>query len=211
MRALKLIVVGALFVAGFLLVQGYAQQASLMAGEGGKPAVAIAPSPARQLSPEKPVPAAPLEVVAEAPPDVEPVPELEPEPEPQPAVSMVTPSHRRAKSHRRAPKALALIVPAPVEPDEALRAALRQHHTALERCYDRELRTRATFEGTMLISISVTADGRVVRASVEEAGPREAAVGACMVARIRELKLPRLSSDADVTLPIQLQAVEPRS
>ncbi|MHB8873631.1 MAG: AgmX/PglI C-terminal domain-containing protein [Myxococcaceae bacterium] len=209
MRPVKLFVGVALFAAALFFFQLSAQQASLLAGEANRCSNVAAPAFAWRLSPERSPEGTAPEAPEEA--DAEVFPDLAPLTRPPPAATWRAPVKRRAARPRPPPLPLASRAPALIEPEEALRTALRQNRFALERCYDQELRRQATFDGTVIISLSVTAGGRVVRASVDQAGAREAAVGACIVGRLRALRLPMLSSDAEVTVPIRLRAVGPQA
>ncbi len=112
-------------------------------------------------------------------------------------------------AHRR-PRVMASVAPALdptlTEPGDAVRAALRLKRPALEHCYEEELKKQAAFDGFVVVAISVAANGTVLGASVEEAGRRDARVGACIVAQLKRLKLPPLTEEADLQIPIRLQS-----
>ncbi len=99
--------------------------------------------------------------------------------------------------------------PAPVEPEDAIRMALRLKRSQFEYCYQRELKKQAAFSGFLVVAVSVTAEGTVTDARVQEGNPRDAAVGGCIVAQLRTMKLPLLTSDADLIIPIRLEAKDP--
>ena len=69
-----------------------------------------------------------------------------------------------------------------------------------------KLRERLTQRG---VALSLSASGTVIEARVQEGNRRDAVVGACIVAQLRTLKLPQLTSEADLLIPIRLQAREP--
>ena len=99
--------------------------------------------------------------------------------------------------------------PVPVEPEDAVRMALRLKRSQFEYCYQRELKKQAAFSGFVVVSLSVTSEGTVTDAHVQEGNSRDAAVGGCIVAQLRTLKLPQLTSDADLIIPIRLEAKDP--
>lgn len=96
-----------------------------------------------------------------------------------------------------------------VEPEDAIRLALRGKRASFERCYENELKKQAAFSGYFLVAVSVSAKGQVLEAKVQEANRRDAIVGACIVAAMRTIRLPLLTSDADLLIPIRLEAKEP--
>ncbi|MDP1826969.1 MAG: AgmX/PglI C-terminal domain-containing protein [Archangium sp.] len=130
--------------------------------------------------------------VVEAPP-------VDPEPEPTPTVTRRRIKRPVAKAE---PSAL-------VAPEDAIRMVLRRKRAAFEHCYEQELRKQASFDGFVVVSMSVAADGSVTDVRVEEASRRDAVVGACIVAQLRQLKLPPLTEEADLLIPIRLQAKKP--
>ena len=108
------------------------------------------------------------------------------------------------------PKAIEAIVRNPeVEPEDAIRMALRGKRAAFEHCYETELKKQASFSGFIVIALSLAANGKVTDARVHEGNRRDAVVGACIVAALRTLQLPALTSEADLLIPIRLQAKEP--
>ncbi len=146
----------------------------------------------------------PRETILPQPPEPEPKPdwglEFDADAEPPP-----TPMRRL-----RRPR----VVAAPVqesgllEPADAVRIALRSKRGEFERCYDQELKKQAAFDGFVLVSLDVARDGSVLGASVAEGSRRDAHVGACIVATLRRLKLPALTEDAELQIPIRLQSHE---
>lgn len=94
----------------------------------------------------------------------------------------------------------------PAAPEDALRMALRRKRMVFEHCYEMELKKQAAFNGFVVLSVSVTVDGRITDAHVEEGSRRDAAVGACIAAQLRQLKLPPVSEEADLLVPIRLEA-----
>jgi hypothetical protein len=116
---------------------------------------------------------------------------------------------KTARNHRKVQVGFASEAAPATEPDAAMRMALRQNRSLLERCYENELKKRATFNGYLVVSLTLSEDGRVVRATIEQAGGSSAEVGACITARLKSLKLPKLTSDAELILPIRLEAKEP--
>ena len=96
-----------------------------------------------------------------------------------------------------------------IEPEDAVRAALRSKRAQFEYCYQRELKKQAAFSGFVVVALSVSAQGRVTNAHVQEGNPRDALVGGCIAAQLRTLKLPVLSCDADLLIPIRLEAKDP--
>ena len=96
-----------------------------------------------------------------------------------------------------------------VEPEDAIRMALRGKRASFEHCYQTELKKQASFSGFIVVALSLSASGQVTDARVQEGNRRDAVVGACIVAQLRTLKLPALTSEADLLIPIRLQAREP--
>lgn len=122
------------------------------------------------------------------------------EPGPEPTVTR----------HRRFKRAVAKVEPSSlVAPEDAIRMVLRRKRAAFEHCYEQELKKQASFDGFVVVSMSLSADGRVTDVRVEEASRRDAVVGACIVAQLRQLKLPALTEEADLLIPIRLEAKKP--
>ncbi len=96
-----------------------------------------------------------------------------------------------------------------VEPEDAVRLALRGKRASFERCYELELKKQAAFSGFIVVAVSVSAAGQVLEAKVQEGNRRDAVVGACIASALRTMRLPALTSDADLLIPIRLQAKEP--
>ena len=113
---------------------------------------------------------------------------------------------RVTKRHRRHRAVEVQPVSPLIAPEDAIRTALRRKRTSLERCYEQELKKQATFDGFVVVSMSLSAAGKVTEAHVEEGTRRDARVGACIVAQLRLLRLPPLTEDADLLIPIRLQA-----
>ncbi len=99
--------------------------------------------------------------------------------------------------------------PLEVDPADAMRMALRGKRASFEHCYEQELKKQASFNGFIVVALSLSANGTVTDARVQEGNLRDAVVGACIVAQLRTLKLPMLTSEADLLIPIRLQASEP--
>jgi hypothetical protein len=117
-------------------------------------------------------------------------------------------------------KQVAFVRPAPIyisgnaeadapKPEDAVRLALRSKRLVFEHCYELELRKQAIFSGFVVLSMSVSASGAVTHTRVVEGSKREAAVGSCIASKLRTLKLPDLAYDADLILPIRLDAKVP--
>ena len=96
-----------------------------------------------------------------------------------------------------------------VEPEDAIRMGLRSKRASFEHCYETELKKQAAFSGFILVALSLSASGKVTEARVQEGNRRDAVVGACIVAALRTMKLPALTSEAELLIPIRLQAREP--
>jgi|GEM_PF-2229202 len=103
----------------------------------------------------------------------------------------------------------ALVVGGEVKPEDAIRMALRSKRASFEHCYEQELKKQASFSGFIVVALSLSATGRVTDAHVQEGNRRDAVVGACIVGQLRTMKLPPLTSEADLLIPIRLQAREP--
>jgi hypothetical protein len=101
--------------------------------------------------------------------------------------------------------ALLLSTSAPrTEPEAAVRALVTQLRPALEACYEHGLK-RGARSGEIVLALSVSRSGRWRGARVAEASRGQAAVGRCMARRLRESRLPPLSSSARLEVPIRLQ------
>lgn len=96
------------------------------------------------------------------------------------------------------------------KPEDAIRLALRRKQRMFEHCFEMELRKQAPFSGNLLVELSVSVEGLVTRAVVTEGNQRESAVGACIAAQMRTIKLPALAYEADLIIPIRLEAKPPR-
>ena len=70
-------------------------------------------------------------------------------------------------------------------------------------------RLQSAFDGFVVVALSVSADGRISGVRLEEASKRDAAVGACIVGQLRQIKLPPLTEEADLMIPIRLEAKKP--
>jgi hypothetical protein len=121
-----------------------------------------------------------------------------------PAVAPEPETTRRIK--RAAPKVEPSTL---IAPEDAIRMVLRRKRAAFEHCYAQELKKQAAFDGVVVVSMSLSSDGRVTDVRVEEASRRDAVVGACIVAQLRQLKLPPLTEEADLLIPIRLEAKKP--
>ncbi len=130
--------------------------------------------------------------------------ELEAEPE-LPVAPLVKKLRRSAVARPVAPVPTSTAV----EPQDAIRIALRSKRASFEHCYEQELKKQASFSGFIVVALSLSAAGKVTEARVQEGSRRDAVVGACIVAQLRTLKLPPLTSEADLLIPIRLQAREP--
>jgi hypothetical protein len=86
-----------------------------------------------------------------------------------------------------------------------LREAVRSNRGALERCYDRELKRDHPATGTVVIALVVNRSGRVSRVRVAQAAREQEEVGACLVGKLRRLKLPAQRSRVAVLLPVRLR------
>ncbi len=130
-----------------------------------------------------------------------PEPTAEQDTEPEPA---------QAVRPKRASRAVVKAEPSTlIAPEDAIRMVLRRKKAAFEHCYELELRKQAAFDGFVMVSLSLSADGSVSNVRIEEASRRDAAVGACIVAQLRQLKLPPLTEEADLLIPIRLEAKKP--
>ena len=153
---------------------------------------------------QAPLPPAP---VPEAITDVAPA-SLEEEVAPQAEVEVAQVVKKPRRIRPVAPIA-ASAVSSEVEPEDAIRIALRSKRASFEHCYEQELKKQASFSGFIVVAVSVSASGHVTEARVQEGNRRDAVVGACIVAQLRTMKLPPLTSEADLLIPIRLQAREP--
>jgi hypothetical protein len=129
-----------------------------------------------------------------------------PPPAPSPAPAPIV---KKARLHVSPAPAAATVARNEVEPEDAIRIGLRSKRASFEHCYEQELKKQAAFSGFILVALSLSSSGRVTDARVQEGNRRDAVVGACIVAAIRTMKLPALTSEADLLIPIRLQAREP--
>lgn len=111
--------------------------------------------------------------------------------------------HRKVSSRAVAPVAAESVL---VAPEDAIRMALRRKRAGLERCYNDELKKQAAFDGFIVVGLSLSADGRVTEAHLDQATRRDAQVGTCIVGLLRQLQLPPLSEEVDLIIPIRLEA-----
>ncbi len=221
MRVVKLLMLGVmLFAAGVCFEQAWQSSRdvserlsateSLSNGEmNALPLVSVLDFEIRRPAPTTPSVPPPEAVAKSEEPEVSPLVEETLEPAPQPT--------RRSRSSRRpkieTPAAgeeeAAPSDPSLVAPEDAFRMALRRKRSALEHCYEQELKKQAAFDGFVVVSVSLSAAGRVTEAHVEEGTRRDAQVGACIVAQLRQLQLPPLTEDVDLIIPIRLEARKP--
>lgn len=120
--------------------------------------------------------------------------------EPSPELT-VEPKKRRSRRDAKVEPASSLVAP-----EDAIRMVLRRKRSAFEHCYEQALKKQAAFDGFVVLSVSLSANGRVTDAHVEEGTRRDAQVGACIVGQLRQLQLPALTEEADLLIPIRLQA-----
>lgn len=110
------------------------------------------------------------------------------------------------ESDKEVEAVLARSEPQPLSAEDSIRGVLRVKRPLFEYCFNRELRTHASFNGFLLLRISVAVDGRITEVGVEEAGRRDRVVGSCMAAQLRGLTLPPPESEMELLLPIRLEA-----
>ena len=118
------------------------------------------------------------------------------------------PARRKARRVVQ-PSTEAVQAPVAIEPEDAIRMALRLKRGQFEYCYQRELKKQAAFSGFVVVAINVSIDGVVTSARVQEGNPRDAAVGGCIAAQLKTMRLPLLTSEAELILPIRLEAKDP--
>lgn len=191
MRIIRLVMLGAMIVVTTLCFEAAWQGAQDMDEVLGRARWAQTDFIVRTHGVRAPKLQPPLEEVAE--PEWQ---EVEP-----PGPKAVT-HHRRFKR----PPAVAKPELSLVAPEDAVRQALRRKRPMLEHCYEQELKKQASFDGFVVVSLSLTAGGKVTDAHVEEGKRRDAQVGACIVAQLKALRLPPLTEDAELLIPIRLQA-----
>jgi hypothetical protein len=175
----------------------------LLVGTGAVVALALAVEVSRPLAectPQRFGSVRPIRLAAlEGPLDVFGHLVLAPEPEP---VALVV----RPRRHRRAPRATVVEAPAPLPaPADAFRLALRSARAAFERCYDQALLTQPDLDGNFVVSVQVSARGRIETAHILDVAREAEGVAACITHRLKALKLPPVSEDAELVLPIRLE------
>jgi len=92
----------------------------------------------------------------------------------------------------------------PLDPELALRNALRLAQPAFELCYQTALKTDQRLKGRIVVELSLQAVGLVSAARVVESSLKDDGVSACITRKLRSMRLPPLSEDADVTVPLTL-------
>lgn len=98
-------------------------------------------------------------------------------------------------------------VDGPVPDDEALArvmADLRRQRPRLAACYEKWLKANPTARGEVLLSLVVSARGRVVQASVAGDGIHRPSAD-CLVRTARALVLPALGAEATLEVPLLLK------
>lgn len=95
------------------------------------------------------------------------------------------------------------------EPDaEALgrvMAALKAQRPKLAACYEKWLKANPQAEGEVVLELTVSAQGRVKRARVENGATVSAASAECLTTTARSLVLPPLGADATLQVPLVLR------
>src|SRR5262245_853103 len=90
------------------------------------------------------------------------------------------------------------------EPAQAVSALLEHERPAIQRCYERALKRRAS-EGELVLSLSVARSGRLRSAEVVHATRGHASVGRCVARHLQQARLPKLTEAATVEVPIHLR------
>jgi hypothetical protein len=177
-----------------------------------------------ELSRPKEIPQAVDESVKNVPEETAPIPVREALPPPPPAHRHAQPPAERGP--RRPPLPVAVrgkvldaveetpVAAAPrlredVKTQDEMRRALRRKQGLLELCFNEELKKQAAFNGFVLLKVSIGADGAVKKAQVEEGNRRDRAVGACIASHLKQVRLPAQTEEADLLLPILLEAKSP--
>jgi hypothetical protein len=95
------------------------------------------------------------------------------------------------------------------EPDAAslqrVMTALKLQKPKLASCYEKWLKANRDAQGEVVLSLVVTAQGRVKRAEVGNAGSISAASAECLVTTARSLVLPPLGTEATLEVPLLLR------
>lgn len=95
------------------------------------------------------------------------------------------------------------------EPDaEALQRvmnALKLQKPKLAACYEKWLKANRSAEGEVVLSLVVSAQGRVKKAAVENTGGISGASAECLVTTARSLVLPPLGAEATLEVPLLLR------
>ena len=92
----------------------------------------------------------------------------------------------------------------PLDPEQAIRGALRLAQPAFELCYQSALKLDQRVKGRLVIELSVRSDGEVARARVVESTVTDDRVLSCIARRLRTMRLPAVTEDFDVTVPLSL-------
>ncbi|MBI5544132.1 MAG: AgmX/PglI C-terminal domain-containing protein [Deltaproteobacteria bacterium] len=138
--------------------------------------------------------------------------EPEPAPQPQPLAKASRPTSTRMGSARRAPATAAEPRSAPspssseaaMDPEQAVRGALRLAQPAFELCYQAALKANQRVRGRIVVELSVRVSGEVHEAKVVESTVRDDRVMACIARRLKSMRLPPLEEAIDVTVPLSL-------
>lgn len=146
--------------------------------------------------------------------DVAPPPSVEVEaivPELLPPENEAPPTGPIKKRHRakRAATVVQKNEPDGVAPEDAIRMELRRRKHSFEQCYEQELKKQASFDGFVVVALSLAVNGSVTDARVEEGTQRDRQVGRCIAAQLRRLQLPPLDEETELLIPIRLQAKRP--
>lgn len=95
------------------------------------------------------------------------------------------------------------------EPDaeslQRVMTALKLQRPRLASCYEKWLKVNRDAQGEVVLSLVVTAQGRVKRAEVGHAGSISAASAECLVTTARSLVLPPLGAEATLEVPLLLR------
>lgn len=115
------------------------------------------------------------------------VPPPSPSPAPQPE-----PSSPPAVVAEAAPASTPAEEPVPEEPDwrDALTAVMKTKKGVLRACYEAELKKDPKLTGKLVLAFSVTPEGRVGEASIEDSTLPNPAVGACIITMMRGVRFP---------------------
>ena len=99
-----------------------------------------------------------------------------------------------------------VVVPPPVGTEDfdptALAKFVRERKAEIKECYERELQSKQTLQGTIVVGFTITSAGKAKEVEISEDGLRDEAVARCLVALVQAWTFPfRPPDDVPVAYP----------